>query len=106
MYASVRRYRTDGDAIDEMMHLADTMFADRLADEPGFVDYQLLDTGNGTIMSVSIFETEDECARSDDLAAEFVRDELRGFDIERIDVFSGEVMVSRAAARVLEPAHH
>ena len=106
MYASVRRYRADSDSIDEMMHLADTRFADRLADEPGFMDYQLLDSGNGTVMSISIFDTEDQCARSNDLAAEFVRDELRDFGMERTDVFGGEVMVSRAAERVLEPTHH
>lgn len=106
MFATVRRYRTDTDAIDEMMHLADTRFADRLAAEDGFLDYQLIDTGNGTVTSISIFETEQQCMRSNDLAANFVRTELRDFDIERTDVIAGEVMVSRAAERVLQPAHH
>jgi hypothetical protein len=39
MYASFRRYRMGAGSIDDAMHLADTEFADRLAEEPGFVDY-------------------------------------------------------------------
>jgi hypothetical protein len=40
------------------------------------------------------------------MAAEFVREHLEAFQIERLEVFGGEVMVSRAAEKVLEPAHH
>jgi hypothetical protein len=40
------------------------------------------------------------------MAAEFVREHLAEFQIERLDVFGGEVMVSRAAGKVLVPAHH
>jgi hypothetical protein len=40
------------------------------------------------------------------LAAEFVRDHLAGFEIERTDAFGGEVMVSRAADKLRQPAHH
>jgi hypothetical protein len=80
--------------------------ADPLSEEPGFVDYQVMDTGDGTVTSVTIFEDEERCLRSNDMAAAFVREHLRDFQIERLDVFGGEVMVSRAAERVLEPAHH
>ena len=106
MYASIRRYRMGAGSIDDVMHLADTEFADRLAEEPGFVDYQVLDTGDGTITSMTIFDTEDQCQASNDMAAEWVRERLADFDVERLEVFGGEVMVSRAAEKVLEPAHH
>jgi hypothetical protein len=106
MYASIRRYRMGAGSMDDAMHLADTELADRLSEEPGFVDYQVMDTGEGTITSITIFDDEDQCLRSNDLAAEFVRDHLAAFEVERTDVFSGEVMVSRAADGVLQPAHH
>jgi len=106
MYASIRRYRMGAGSMDDAMHLADTELADRIAVEPGFVDYQAIDTGDGTITSVTIFDDEDQCLRSNELAAEFVRDHLAAFEVERTDVFSGEVMVSRAADKVLQPAHH
>jgi hypothetical protein len=106
MYANIRRYRMGAGSVDDAMHLADIELADRIAAEPGFVDYQAIDTGDGTIMSVTIFDDEEGCLRSNDLAAEFVRDHLAAFEVERTDMFGGEVMVSRAADKVLEPAHH
>lgn len=106
MYASFRRYRMGAGSMDDAMHLADTELADRLAEEPGFIDYQAVATGDDTIMSMTIFEDEEQCLASNDIAAEFVRDHLESFEVERLDVFTGEVMVSRAAEKVLEPAHH
>ena len=106
MYASFRRYRMGAGSMDEAMHLADTELADRLAQEPGFIDYQVVATGDDMIMSMTIFEDEEQCLASNDMAAEFVREHLERFQIERLEVFAGEVMVSRAAEKVLEPAHH
>ena len=106
MYASIRRYRMGAGSMDDAMHLADTQLADRLAEEPGFVDYQVVATGDDTIASMTIFEDEEQCLASNDMAAEFVREHLGPFQIERLDVFGGEVMVSRAAEKVLQPAHH
>ena len=42
---------------------------------------------------------------SDEWALEFVRRELGGFGVERTEVIGGEVVVSRAMAGLLEPAH-
>jgi hypothetical protein len=106
MHASILRYRIEAGSIDDVMHLVDTHLADRLSEEPGFVDYQLMDAGDGTIASVTIFDDEDQCLRSNDMAAEFLGDHLAGYNVERIDMLGGEVMVSRAAERVLQPAHH
>jgi hypothetical protein len=106
MYASIRRYRMGAGSIDDAMHLADTEFADRLSEEPGFIDYQVVATSDDTIVSMTIFEDEEQCLASNDMAAEFVREHLAPFQIERLEVFGGEVMVSRAAEKVLEPAHH
>jgi hypothetical protein len=106
MYATFRRYRMGAGSMDDAMHLADTELADRLAAEPGFIDYQVVATGDDTIMSMTIFEDEEQCLASNDIAAEFVREHLQAFEVERLDVFGGEVMVSRAAEKVLEPAHH
>jgi hypothetical protein len=106
MYASFRRYRMGAGSIDDAMHLADTEFADRLAVEPGFVDYQVVAMGGEMIVSMTIFEDKEQCLASNDMAAEFVREHLGPFQIERLEVFGGEVMVSRAAEKVLQPAHH
>jgi len=106
MYASIRRYRMGAGSMDDAMHLVDMELADRLAEEPGFVDYQAVASGDGTVTSMTIFEDEERCLASNDIAAEFVREHLGAFQVERLDVFGGEVMVSRAAEKVLQPAHH
>lgn len=106
MFASIRRYRMGAGSMDDAMHLVDTELADLLAEQPGFVDYQAIATGDDMVVSVTMFDDEEQCVASNDMAAEFVRDHLGPFQIERLDVLGGEVMVSRAAEKVLEPAHH
>jgi hypothetical protein len=106
MYASIRRYRMGAGSMDDAMHIADVEFADLLAEQPGFVDYQAVAAGDDMVVSMTIFDDEDQCLASNDMAAEFVREHLRPFQIELLDVAGGEVMVSRAADKVLQPAHH
>ncbi len=74
MYANVRQYRIAADMIDETMRLADTELADRLAEEPGFVAYELMATEDGSVCSMTIFEDREGTERSQEVAAEFVRE--------------------------------
>jgi hypothetical protein len=105
MFASIRSYRLEKGDMGEAMHRVDTSFADRLAAEPGFVDYQAVDCGDNTLCTVTIFHDEEAAERSVDMAAEFVRDEMSDMELVRTDVKGGKVDVSRAASEVLEPAH-
>jgi hypothetical protein len=106
MYASLRRYRMGAGSIDDLMHRVDVDFADALAQQPGFVAYQAIDCGADELLSITLFHDETGAAESNELAAEWVRENLAEFELERTEVIAGEVMVSRAAAEVLEAAHH
>ena len=106
MHAMVRRYRVDPDVIDDLAHRVDTEFAETISAEPGFVDYQVVDCGDGTILSITMFDSEDGARRSNQMAAEWVEESLADLRLERTEAFGGEVLVSRAADAVLEPAHH
>ena len=105
MYAMVRRYRMATGSMDDLMHKVDTQFADRLQEQLGILHYQAIDTGDGTIMTVTVFEDEDQCRRSETAAAG-VREGLAEFLVEEIHALTGEVMVSRASEKVLDPVHH
>ena len=105
MYASIRTYKLDKGDMDEVMHRVDTDFADRLAGEPGFAGYHVVDCGDDVLCTVTVFHDEASAKRSNDLAAEFVRDRLSDMDLSRTDVKGGKVAVSRAASEMLEPAH-
>jgi len=104
MYASVRLYHLEGD-MNEAMHRVDTIFAPRLAEEPGFIAYECIVTGDDTLCSVTTFGDEDGALRSNDLAAEFVGEHFSDMLLTRTDVREGHVAVSRAADEVLTPAH-
>jgi len=93
-------------SVDDLMHLVDDEFAPNLADEPGFEAYQAIDCGDGRVVAITIFRDEAGCERSNELAAEWVKERLGDFQLERTDLFAGEVLVNRAIAELLEPVHH
>jgi len=104
MFASVRRYRLRTGSIGELMHIVDEVFADEIEAMDGFEAYHALDCGS-EIVSISILRDQAAAERSDERALGFVRQELGVFDIERTEVLGSEVIVRRAMATLLEPAH-
>jgi hypothetical protein len=106
MYLSIRTYRLNSGSIDEAMHRVDRDLADAFAREPGFIAYEVAQTGERTVASVTTFQTREQAEASNELAAQWVAEELADFDVRRLGVIVGEVMVSRASHAVLEPAHH
>jgi hypothetical protein len=104
-FASVRRYRFRTGSIADLMHIVDEVFADEIEAMDGFEAYHALDCGGGEIVSISLLRDQAAAEESDERALEFVRRELGDFGIERTEVIGGEVVVSRAMATLLEPAH-
>jgi hypothetical protein len=105
MFTTIRQYRCDPAQIAQIAHRADEAFADRLADEEGFVAYEMIDAGDGTLFTVTVFSSREGAARSNELAAEFVRTSLGDFQLERLSAHTGELMVNRARDDVLELVH-
>ena len=107
MFASIRRYRMQSGSMDDLLHLIDSDFAETIGEAEGFVAYEVVDCGDGELMTMSVFRDREAAVASEDMAAEWVRSTLSPqFDIQRIDAKVGEVAVSRAMADVLVPAHH
>jgi hypothetical protein len=61
--------------------------------------------GESTIMTITVFETEEQLINAQ-AAAESVRHGLAEFQVDHISALSGEVMVSRASKKVLTAVHH
>jgi hypothetical protein len=104
-FASMRRYRLRTGSIGELMHIVDEVFAEEIEAMDGFEAYHALDCGGGELVSISLLRDQAAAEESDERALEFVRRELADFDIERTEVIGGDVVVSRAMAALLEPAH-
>ena len=101
----IRRYRMGAGSIDAMAQRVDREFASRVPEEVGAVLYTAIGTGDGTAMTVTLFEDE-EAGRRSEAAAARVRESLAEFRVEEIDALAGEVMVSRASEKVLRAVHH
>jgi hypothetical protein len=104
-FASLRHYVLRGDALHDVMRLADEVLADEIQALDGFDAYHVLDCGGGRILTISLFRDQEAAEQSDDLALRFVRERLDAYDIERTQIVGGEVAVSRAMAELLEPTH-
>ncbi|HWW90448.1 MAG TPA: hypothetical protein VNY35_06695 [Solirubrobacteraceae bacterium] len=104
-FASLRRYALRSGSVEELMHLVDEGFADQIQELDGFEAYHALDCGRGEILSITLLRDQSVAEESDERALDFVRERLGGFDIERTEMLAGEVLVSRAMAELLEPAH-
>jgi len=77
MYAVIRQYRVDPDRSEELIQLVEEKLVPLVEKVPGFVTYYLVDTGEGTIASMSICEDrmgQKECSR---LAEEWVKENLQ-----------------------------
>ena len=106
MFASIRTYRVGTGPVDEVLHRVDRDLADAFAREPGFISYVVVRTGERTIASLTSFQEKEQAEASNQLAADWVAEELAEFDVERMGVISGPVMVSRATSELLIPARH
>jgi hypothetical protein len=106
MFVSVRTYRVGKGSIDELMHRVDRDLADAFVLETGFIAYQVARTGERTVASITLFDEREQAERSNELAADWVAESLADFEVERMGVMGGEVMVSRAVGDLLEPVHH
>ena len=105
MYMSIRTYRVGKGSLDEAMHRVDRDLAESFAQEPASSPTTSPARPTRTVASATLFARREQAEASNDLAAEWVADALADFEVERMGIMGGEVMVSRALADVLEPAH-
>jgi hypothetical protein len=104
MFATVRTLRTRAGNMDQVLRILHEEFVPQLSERPGFCAYHAIDAGEGSLVTVSVVRSRKEAERSTQIAADFVRERLRDFEIERVDVKSGAVIVSAAVPALLEHA--
>jgi heme-degrading monooxygenase HmoA len=105
VYAAIRKYELDAGSVDELAKRVDAGLARTLSTQPGFLAYHVIAsgvsmTGGEEIVSVTFFEDEETAARSNELAAQFVKDELSEFGLHLNSAMSGVILVSRTADMV------
>jgi len=98
MYASVRRYRVEPEAVDEVLRLVDTEIVEELGRMPSFISFHTIDSGNGILTSISVFGEESDALEWNVIAADFVRERLAGLGVERTEAYGGAIVVHRAGS--------
>ena len=97
MFATVRRYEgIDASHKEELTKKVGESLAPRLSKLPGFSGYFLIDTGEGVMSSIGLFDSSTQADESTRVASEWVRDEK----LERIlqnpqKVTGGEVIAHK-----------
>ena len=97
MFATVRRYEgIEASHKDELKKKVGESLAPRLSKLPGFSGYFLIDTGDGVMSSIGLFDTSTQASESTRVASEWVRDEkLENILQTPPKVTDGEVVVRK-----------
>ncbi|GHD65533.1 MULTISPECIES: hypothetical protein [Streptomyces] len=93
MYAAIRRYEGVTDS-GEAARLVNEGFVPLMRQVPGFVAYYWIDTGDGAMVSTSVFQDRAGADESISRAADFVRDNLASLLPNPPQVMAGEVVAS------------
>jgi hypothetical protein len=76
MHATIRRYEgVDQNRTDELSTKINESLAPKLSKLPGFSGYYLIETGNGVMSSLSLFENVEQGEESNRVAASWLREE-------------------------------
>ncbi len=95
MYVAVRRVEGVTDS-QKVAQVAKEGFVPIINEMPGFVAYYLVDSGDGVMVSTSVFEHKDAEEESTFRAGEFVAEHLAPLMPNPPQITSGEVVAYKA----------
>jgi quinol monooxygenase YgiN len=74
MYTIIRHYNVTPNSAEEVIMRAVDSFVPIISKSPGFLTYDLVNTGRDTVTTISTFETQAETEKSNELAATWIKD--------------------------------
>jgi len=100
MYTIVHRYNIKPDAVNQVIQLAVEGFVPLVSRAQGFLAYELINTGSGTVTTISTFQNQVAAEHSNIVADRWVAANLSEFVIEPPLVMSGKVSVHKTIHEV------
>lgn len=97
MYAVIRRYNTQARTAEKIEQRVREGFVQLLSAIPGFVSYSLVRSTDGSLVSISTFETLHGAEQSSHLASDWVHENLASLVKTAPVILTGEVMVTHSA---------
>jgi hypothetical protein len=105
MYAVIRRYNSYEGMSDKIVRRVNEGFVPLISGMRGFVSYYLLDVGDGTIATVSVFEDRQGADESTQAASEWVRKNIANMIRTAPVIVTGHVSAHAArGGQALPPA--
>jgi hypothetical protein len=96
MFTIVRKFRLTRGSVDEVTRRVKVSFVPLLRGLPGFDKYYLLDGGQETLISIRVFDSAEEALASNDIAAEWMRDNVLEFVKGMPEVMAGNVIIAES----------
>ena len=96
MFAVIRRYNTHDNSAQKIEQRVRDGFVPIISRVPGFVSYDVVRSTDGTLLSVSVFETRQAAEDSNRLASDWVHENLASLIRTAPVILSGDVIVHHA----------
>ncbi len=94
MFTIVRKFSLTRGSAPEVARRVQESFVPLLRKLPGFRDYYLLEGGPDVLVSIRVFDSADEALASNEIAANWMRDNVLEFVKGMPDVMAGSVLVA------------
>ena len=99
MFTIVRKFRLTRGSLREVARRVKDGFVPLLRDLPGFREYYLLDGGQDVLISIRVFDSADEALASNEIAADWMRDNVLEFVKGMPEVMAGNVLVAEGRTK-------
>jgi hypothetical protein len=98
MYASIRRYEgRSRETIEEIIKRVEEGFVPIISASAGFISFNFIDTGDGVVATISVFETKAAAEESNKASASWVKEALAEFATKPPEITTGEVRIAKSA---------
>ena len=100
MHAAIRRYQVDPGSVDEVKRGINEGFLPIIKDASGFQAYYVVDAGDGTLETVSVFDDRKGAEESTRMASVYISENMASVLPGSPEVLQGEVVAHEAASPV------
>lgn len=97
MYTVIRHYTVTSGSVDDALKQVETGFVPIVQRIRGFDAYYALKTGDDSLATVSIFETETGCTESTSAAANWLQESHPEFTTSAPQIIAGQTVVHARA---------
>ena len=94
MFSSIRRYTVEGRPVEELARRVKEGFVPLVRRMKGFKGYYLVSGGQNVLIAMSVFETAEQALASNEIAADWVRNNVLESNTGIPEVIVGDVLIS------------